>query len=491
MTQLLTIEDNKIVIKTLVLESTAGAVSHDGSFAISQSATIAQDLTVSGTVTAGTIRVQNLITDSGTIEGVGQWTVNTEDELNGKGLGWTWGNGTTRLMYRNGGRIWTNGDIDLAVDKTYKIDNIPVIGLNALGAQVKKSNLTEVGSLKSLNVLGNTTLGEFAFFNSTVNRLGLNTEEPNGAFSVVENSIEIVIDSPNVGQAVIGTYTNHDVSLISDNTPRLTAKSNGEIHIGNEESKKGVLRVFGTIYADNLISDTRLERTSSLEFKDAKDNTMYGKGLAWISATSTKQLMLKSGPDRLFSTESIDIGSDKQYYINSSPVLSAYGLGPNVVNSHLTSLGALQTLTVNGESTFLGDVSVDLLKTAGLSFKDTTVSSNTNITINIQNQQALYVDQNEIEIGDKLNTRRTVKIYGPLSVGISNPDPTVDLAVRGNISFADRKFITGISAPTTGLFTKGDICWNSNPVEFNYVGWVCVSTGEPGTWLPFGAIARQ
>ena len=81
MTNLLTIQEDKIVIKTLVLESTSGAVTHDGTL------TVSSDLAVGGTITAGTVKVKNLITESGTIEGVGQWTVNTEEELNGKGLG--------------------------------------------------------------------------------------------------------------------------------------------------------------------------------------------------------------------------------------------------------------------------------------------------------------------------------------------------------------------------------------------------------------------
>ena len=82
-------------------------------------------------------------------------------------------------------------------------------------------------------------------------------------------------------------------------------------------------------------------------------------------------------------------------------------------------------------------------------------------------------------------------MFGQLTVGVNNPDPTVSLAVNGNISFANKKFITGIRPPIEGNFLKGDICWNQQPQEDGYVGWVCVTEGSPGMWAPFGAIGRN
>ena len=44
------------------------------------------------------------------------------------------------------------------------------------------------------------------------------------------------------------------------------------------------------------------------------------------------------------------------------------------------------------------------------------------------------------------------------------------------------------SAPTTGLWAKGDIVLNSSPDAGEYLGWVCVTGGSPGTWKGFGLI---
>jgi hypothetical protein len=81
-------------------------------------------------------------------------------------------------------------------------------------------------------------------------------------------------------------------------------------------------------------------------------------------------------------------------------------------------------------------------------------------------------------------------VYGQLSVGVRHPDPTVSFTTAGTMSFAGKKFITGDSVPVSGQFNKGDICWNIDPKISDYVGWVCVMSGTPGQWEPFGAIGK-
>jgi lysophospholipase L1-like esterase len=47
-----------------------------------------------------------------------------------------------------------------------------------------------------------------------------------------------------------------------------------------------------------------------------------------------------------------------------------------------------------------------------------------------------------------------------------------------------------VAAPTTGTWVKGSIVWNSNPVAApaSPIGWVCTSSGTPGTWYQFGLV---
>ena len=43
--------------------------------------------------------------------------------------------------------------------------------------------------------------------------------------------------------------------------------------------------------------------------------------------------------------------------------------------------------------------------------------------------------------------------------------------------------------PSQGTWGVGDQTLNQQPKTGSYVGWVCVTTGSPGEWRPFGLIA--
>lgn len=497
--QLLSIEDDKIVLGKVQLKITQGDFTHYGNADIAGNLSVGYNLKVAGTITADTFNVKNLITENGSLAAAGDWTYNTEEELNGKGFNWTCGNSSTRLIYRTGGRLWLAGDFDLETNRSYKIDNVSVLSTNELGPTVSKSYLKEVGPLKSLTVIGNTNIGEFAFFNNNYNRLGLGTQDPSNSISILDNDVEIGIGSPRYSQAHLGTVSSHDVSLISDNIPRLTAKANGEIHIGDEVGKQGVLRVFGSIYAESIVSDVRVERTSPLEFKSTRDTNIFGNGLIWSGTGEQRKLVMMPNPDRLFTTESVDIAGGKAYHVNGQSVLSESELGPTVINSSLTKLGTLSDLTVEGIASFSGTTNVDVINAKTIVFKDeanslninnTSINTDTNISITVGGSEVFYADANEIALGNKTNSRKAVKVFGPVAIGINNPDPELGLSVSGNVSFANKKFITGSSIPTAGSFVKGDVCWNQDPKSGSYIGWVCIVNGTPGEWLPFGAIGR-
>lgn len=46
----------------------------------------------------------------------------------------------------------------------------------------------------------------------------------------------------------------------------------------------------------------------------------------------------------------------------------------------------------------------------------------------------------------------------------------------------------GPAPPTSGIFEAGALWLNDNPAPNKFVGWVCVSPGQPGRWLPFARI---
>ena len=493
--QLFTIQDDKIVINKLALKYLEGSVIHAGSFDIIGNASVQSNLTVAGTINVDTLKVKNLVTETGDSSDLGKWIFAKEDDLEGKGLSWTWGEGQVQLFYRNGNRLWSSGHIDLPAEKSYKIDNVSVLSLTELGPQITKSKLKEVGTLKSLLVSGDSFLSDFAYFNSNTSRLGLNTDQPNGTLSVLENDVEFVVGAPNYGTASLGTYSNHNLSLITDNTPRVTIKNNGEVIFGSELVKSASVTIYGTLKVDTLVSDTRIDRYSSLEFKTSRDKSIYGQGLIWTGTGITRQFMMRADPDRLWSTESIDIAAERAYFINGNIVLSEHSLGQYVTKSNLKTVGVLEKLEVEGNSSFNGNLvgttaKFNSLSIDSISLSNSKIDSTSDISINVLEDEVYFANNQEISIGNKLNSLRPVKIYGPMTVGVTNPDPSVKLSVNGPVSFNNRKFIDNDSLPTSGSFTRGDICWNTTPIVGNYIGWVCIADGAPGLWAPFGLIGK-
>lgn len=50
-------------------------------------------------------------------------------------------------------------------------------------------------------------------------------------------------------------------------------------------------------------------------------------------------------------------------------------------------------------------------------------------------------------------------------------------------------FATRLSAPSSGTHAVGEIVFNANPIAGDFIGWVCVTAGTPGTWKSWGAIS--
>jgi hypothetical protein len=483
MSQIFTIENDKVVIKKLALEVLDG------------------DLSVSGTLTVDNLVVLNAPeVDSGSKE-TGNWAVHDEADLIGKELSWTWSHGSVQLGYRPGNRLWTNSDLDIERGKSFMVDGVAVLSATELSGQVTKSRLREVGTLKSLTVSGDTALADFAVFNSSLNRLGLNTEEPNGTFSVVDNNVEFVVNSPRDNIIEIGTYTNSDLHIVSDNTSRIVLKNNGEVVFGNPATNNANVKIYGTLHVETVVSDNRLDRYSSLEFKSSREQNIFGQGLRWTGTGNMRQLVMRTGPERLYTTEAFDIGADQSYHIGGTPVLSTVGLGTTITKSNLSKLGTLEELNVDGEATFLSRINASraILNAKTILFNDgqeftitnSKLAASNRMTFSVSEDEIFYADLNEIAIGNKQNVHRPVKVFGKLSVGVNNANEDVDLTVKGDVRFANKKFITGTTIPTHGSFVKGDICWNQTPTPDNYIGWVCIEDGAPGRWLPFGVIARQ
>ena len=268
-----------------------------------------------------------------------------------------------------------------------------------------------------------------------------------------------------------------------------------------------------SLHVNELTADIRNERSTSLEFDG---DIVAGKGLVWRTSDYSRQFVYHENPHRMFSSENMDLARSKHYSIGTVPVITETDLGSSIINSSLTNLGVLDSLSVTGNVDFDG-----YLFWEAESNRLGIGTQSPNATLSIANLDAEFIIDSEndggIRIGNWTNddlqivtddtTRLTVKangniivgsqgsdnarvhIHGKLGVGVANIDSDVSLSTSGPIKFDGRKMENGAAAPTAGTYAVGDIVWNINPTPTGYVGWVCVRDGTPGIWKAFGAIS--
>jgi len=259
-------------------------------------------------------------------------------------------------------------------------------------------------------------------------------------------------------------------------------------------------------------NDVRMQSLTSVDFNAAGEAGIYGKGLQWTGEGPSKQLVYRANPDRIWTSESIDLGNGQNYMIGNRVVLSANELGSSIRNSNLTSVGTLENLRTSGDLVIDGyihynsdsmrlgfgtdapnaSISVVSLESEFIiDVEDTYTSIGTFTTDTLKvvtdNTPRIVIGPGgNIDIGRE-GTRTTV--MGRLGVNTKNSPSDIDLDVRGGLRFQDKKFTVSDNKPSEGTFKQGDIVWHSDPKPTGYIGWVCIKDGTPGEWKTFGLIS--
>ena len=315
-----------------------------------------------------------------------------------------------------------------------------------------------------------------------------------------------------------GIKDNSTKSSLTVEDDRIIVKAASIETLDRDVTIKGDVKIYGILDAGmvrttEIIANQRYEK-QFLEFASPLGETA-GHGLLWLGA-KTRQITFMSNPDRFWLTENVDIPGDKSYLIDGTPALSQDSLGVNIVNSTLRSVGTLENLSVSGEVSigehiFYNPISQRLsLGTDNgnglfsvydyINNVEVVIDSNEQghgvigtystrgLDLVTDNQTRLSISEvGNVTIGSEYKDSTVTRIYGKLAIGVKNP--TEQLEVAGNMKMGNRLFANGSQAPTEGNYQAGDIVWNSTPKIDGYVGWICITSGNPGQWQPFGKIA--
>jgi hypothetical protein len=231
-------------------------------------------------------------------------------DINGKGILWN-GQGHNKqfIFNSNPDRFFVSENIDLARGKSITINNIKIVDEKELGPTITKSNLKEVGHLKGLIVDGGLSVGQFMVFDNNTNRLGLGTDSPNSAFSIVDDGVELVLGAKDTVKAFIGTFAAHDLELGTNNTASISLLASGNIVIGNPKSGYNKVTMMALVGINTQTPDQRsaLHVNGALKFNDKlhfsadqaptmnsytkgdicwNDNPQAGKHVGWVCVQS-------------------------------------------------------------------------------------------------------------------------------------------------------------------------------------------------------------
>jgi hypothetical protein len=204
--------------------------------------TVEGNLNVAGDVIARTLKAD--ILEVKEIKADIKFEKDSNIPFNGpnKGLIWTGTGPTRQLTFQvNPDRFFASDTIDLQKGKYFSVNGVKVIDDVELGPSVTKSNLREVGRLNGLIVDGSFSVNQYLYYNATADRLGLGTEEPNAAFSIAEDMIEVMIGTRDSVNGIVGTFASHSFDLVTDNTTRISIGANGDLQFGN--TKKPPIQV--------------------------------------------------------------------------------------------------------------------------------------------------------------------------------------------------------------------------------------------------------
>jgi hypothetical protein len=147
----------------------------------------------------------------------------------------------------------------LNVQKALMIDHNEVLWKTELGRSVKKSNLEQLGSLKNLNVRKTLYAAE--------GRVGVNTEAPSAPFSVNVGGYEVVTKMQDK-TTYVGTMVPAPFSIGTDETARITCRSNGDVVLGQEDGKPIKVNFYGSVGIGVKHPQESLHVAGNIKFQD-------------------------------------------------------------------------------------------------------------------------------------------------------------------------------------------------------------------------------
>jgi len=182
-----------------------------------------------------------------------------------------------------------------------------------------------------------------------------------------------------------------------------------------------------------------------------------------------------------------DFDLTRSVRIDGNEVLWKDRLGNSVKFSKLTEVGILNQINVADVLTVQGGkVGINSMTPGGVLGigKD-----GLEIVVDVVGSTPYIGTETSDRFSIGTNREPTLIVSHDNKIGIKVKSPKEDLDVAGAIRYQGQRHFYTNSIPKTGNNEKGDIAWNSDPAPGRCAGWICIHSGNPGTWSEFGSIS--
>ena len=135
-----------------------------------------------------------------------------------------------------------------------------------------------------------------------------------------------------------------NANTVSTGSGNLTLDSTGgTVQVNDNLTVSGNLTVNGTTTTVNATTVNIADKNIQVATGSADDSVADGGGITVDSGDGDKTFQFEATGDNWGASENLNLADGKTYKIDNTTVLSATGLGSNVVSSSLTSLGTIST----------------------------------------------------------------------------------------------------------------------------------------------------
>ena len=302
----------------------------------------------------------------------------------------------------------------------------------------------------------------------------------------IENSIKQLVDEA-VNKSITAklermSSINHSLSTRLDWTEKKLNEALTQLSSRNNE------------FADNELSGDKIDGGTITNFNSTgiKDTATEQK----ISVQNDKVVIENDvhikgqiNCDTLYyqGAAATDLDLANSVRIGGNEVLWRDRLGNSVKSSKLTEVGVLKNLNVADVLTVEGGkVGVNSINPGGVLG---IAKNGLEIVVDVVGSTPYVGTETSDRFAIGTNREPTLIVSHDNKIGIKVKAPKEDLDVAGAIRYQGQRHFYTNSIPNTGNNDKGDIAWNSDPAPGRCAGWICIHSGNPGTWCEFGSIS--